>query len=176
MKCPICKTEIVKAKATDFGQEYDFCRVCKKELAEMSGVDTAYPKGDFSGTQTGRVRCQSTQPAALPVGVSFQSQKPPFKAQDKVISLITIDGFTAGSTYCVARVLRNLCYGSTWELTVFSDDLGVPNSMDAAHFKIAALKSAIGYIIAWGPQPCTNTHVFDPRNAIGACNCGGFIL
>lgn len=35
MTCPQCNSEMVKAKATDFGQEYDYCRGCKKELSEM---------------------------------------------------------------------------------------------------------------------------------------------
>lgn len=35
MNCPTCKNEMVKAKATNFGDEYDYCRTCKKELKEM---------------------------------------------------------------------------------------------------------------------------------------------
>lgn len=36
MNCPQCSNEMIKAKATDFGKEYFYCRTCKKELAEMS--------------------------------------------------------------------------------------------------------------------------------------------
>lgn len=35
MMCPTCETDMVKAKATAFGEEYDYCRSCKKELKEM---------------------------------------------------------------------------------------------------------------------------------------------
>lgn len=33
MKCPACSNEMVKARATNFGEEYDFCRACRKELS-----------------------------------------------------------------------------------------------------------------------------------------------
>ncbi len=36
MTCPQCKNLMVKAKATNFGEEYDYCRTCKKELKEMA--------------------------------------------------------------------------------------------------------------------------------------------
>ena len=36
MTCPTCSNDMVKAKATDFGEEYDYCRTCKKELKEMA--------------------------------------------------------------------------------------------------------------------------------------------
>lgn len=42
MQCPTCGTAMVKARATNFGEEYDYCRVCKKEITEMApkvGVD-----------------------------------------------------------------------------------------------------------------------------------------
>lgn len=35
MSCPTCTAEMVKARATAFGEEYDYCRSCKKELKEM---------------------------------------------------------------------------------------------------------------------------------------------
>jgi hypothetical protein len=35
MNCPICKNEMVKARATNFGEDYDYCRTCKKELKEL---------------------------------------------------------------------------------------------------------------------------------------------
>lgn len=35
MNCPQCSTEMVKAKATSFGEEYDYCRTCKKEHKEL---------------------------------------------------------------------------------------------------------------------------------------------
>lgn len=35
MNCPKCSTEMVKARASNFGPEYDYCRTCKKELAEI---------------------------------------------------------------------------------------------------------------------------------------------
>lgn len=34
MKCPQCSNEMVKAQATNFGEPYDYCRVCKKEASE----------------------------------------------------------------------------------------------------------------------------------------------
>lgn len=38
MKCPVCSTMMVKARATAYGEEYDYCRPCGKELAELTGV------------------------------------------------------------------------------------------------------------------------------------------
>lgn len=35
MNCPNCKTGMVQAKATNFGDDYWYCRPCKKELAEI---------------------------------------------------------------------------------------------------------------------------------------------
>ncbi len=35
MDCPMCGGGMVKARATNFGAEYDYCRACKKEYAEM---------------------------------------------------------------------------------------------------------------------------------------------
>lgn len=38
MNCPVCANSMVKARATSFGEEYDYCRTCKKELAEMIAI------------------------------------------------------------------------------------------------------------------------------------------
>lgn len=35
MNCPQCSTDMVKAQATNFGEPYDYCRICKKEASEM---------------------------------------------------------------------------------------------------------------------------------------------
>ncbi len=35
MNCPQCSNEMVKARATARGDEYDYCRTCRKELSEM---------------------------------------------------------------------------------------------------------------------------------------------
>lgn len=42
MNCPQCKNLMVKAKATAFGEEYDYCRTCKKELKEFKVEDAAF--------------------------------------------------------------------------------------------------------------------------------------
>lgn len=36
MLCPGCGGEMIRTRATDFGPEYDYCRTCKKELAEFT--------------------------------------------------------------------------------------------------------------------------------------------
>lgn len=36
MNCPKCSVEMVKAQATDFGEVYDYCRPCGKELKEFT--------------------------------------------------------------------------------------------------------------------------------------------
>lgn len=41
MNCPQCQTEMVKARATNFGEEYDYCRSCKKELKELQQAKVA---------------------------------------------------------------------------------------------------------------------------------------
>lgn len=35
MNCPQCQNPMIKAQATDHSAPYDYCRTCKKELAEM---------------------------------------------------------------------------------------------------------------------------------------------
>ncbi len=35
MKCPQCSNDMIKTKATAFGEEYDYCKQCKKELKEL---------------------------------------------------------------------------------------------------------------------------------------------
>lgn len=35
MNCPNCLIPMAKARATSFGEEYDYCRQCKKELSEI---------------------------------------------------------------------------------------------------------------------------------------------
>lgn len=35
MNCPQCSNTMVEAKATNFGDTYQYCRTCKKELAEI---------------------------------------------------------------------------------------------------------------------------------------------
>jgi hypothetical protein len=35
MKCPQCSNDMIRTKATAFGEEYDYCRTCKKELKEL---------------------------------------------------------------------------------------------------------------------------------------------
>ncbi len=50
MKCPQCKDVMVLAQATSFGEQYHYCRTCKKELSEMATPldlpNTAYPMFD----------------------------------------------------------------------------------------------------------------------------------
>lgn len=41
MNCPTCSNEMVLAKATEFGEEYQYCRTCRKELKEMLPVAEA---------------------------------------------------------------------------------------------------------------------------------------
>lgn len=57
MQCPTCGTAMVKARATNFGEEYDYCRVCKKEITEMSPTVGVDRRGtDFSRPSTCYVR------------------------------------------------------------------------------------------------------------------------
>jgi hypothetical protein len=35
VKCPACDSEMVKARATNHGPDYDYCRTCKKEMSEL---------------------------------------------------------------------------------------------------------------------------------------------
>jgi hypothetical protein len=44
MDCPVCKTQMIKAQATQFGEEYDYCRVCKKELKELEKSEDPFSK------------------------------------------------------------------------------------------------------------------------------------
>lgn len=51
MNCPKCSTTMIKAKATDFGEEYFYCRSCKKELSEINKEDeVSYPLFNASNT------------------------------------------------------------------------------------------------------------------------------
>lgn len=40
MQCPSCSNDMILTKATDFGEEYRYCRFCKKELAELIVLET----------------------------------------------------------------------------------------------------------------------------------------
>ncbi len=64
MNCPNCAAVMVNAKATDFGSEYFYCRVCKKELSEMVVLETPAVEDlasafemfvSHAGTATGRL-------------------------------------------------------------------------------------------------------------------------
>lgn len=35
MECPKCSTKMVLTRATSFGEDYHYCRQCKKELSEL---------------------------------------------------------------------------------------------------------------------------------------------
>ena len=50
MNCPQCNSEMIRAQATDFGEAYDFCRTCKKELKELQPKVREYvlPAIDFA--------------------------------------------------------------------------------------------------------------------------------
>lgn len=41
MNCPACNGLMIKARATNFGSEYDYCRTCKKELSELGSQTMA---------------------------------------------------------------------------------------------------------------------------------------
>lgn len=38
MNCPKCLDDMILTRATDHGDEYFYCRSCKKELSEMDGI------------------------------------------------------------------------------------------------------------------------------------------
>lgn len=38
MNCPKCTNEMIEAKATAFGEAYQYCRICKKELKEIESA------------------------------------------------------------------------------------------------------------------------------------------
>ena len=44
MNCPNCAAVMVTARATAFGSEYFYCRVCKKELSEMITLEARVPE------------------------------------------------------------------------------------------------------------------------------------
>ncbi len=41
VKCPQCFGDLILTKATDHGEEYYYCRACKKELDEMKLMSVA---------------------------------------------------------------------------------------------------------------------------------------
>lgn len=43
MNCPKCNNTMILTRATSFGEEYQYCRSCKKELAEMQVEPYAQP-------------------------------------------------------------------------------------------------------------------------------------
>ncbi len=82
MNCPQCTNEMVKAVATNFGDSYDYCRVCKKELSEMSAKTPRllpYPDARslsgvaaWAGVDHGRIGSAAPNAGAIP-----QSYPPP---------------------------------------------------------------------------------------------------
>lgn len=65
LKCPQCSTEMIKARATNFGEEYDYCKVCKKELKEMAPFK-ANPTFDFGSSEAFQGVAQSYKDAWAP--------------------------------------------------------------------------------------------------------------
>lgn len=65
MNCPQCKNEMVKARATNFGQDYDYCRVCKKEHSEMIKKDEQLFTG--FGPVTFTLPTHATPPPTIPI-------------------------------------------------------------------------------------------------------------
>lgn len=42
MTCPQCSGDMILTRATAFGDEYHYCRVCRKELAELMVLEVPY--------------------------------------------------------------------------------------------------------------------------------------
>ncbi len=191
MNCPNCKNQMVKAKATDFGEEYDYCRVCKKELKEMqsyAGIDFGSAVGArCDGVNMPRLEDDVYAKAAKAIfaGHSMsQSQKPPFNPGDIVEALCGSGGFIKGNNYVVSSVGPDSGYSSGWVVWTGTDSNGRPNGWCASKFKLVSAVSRLSgpskpaqqSVMADTEAPCTNVHVFNPNNSVGACNCGGFIL
>jgi hypothetical protein len=52
--CPQCGTQMIMARATDHGEEYPYCRACKKELKEMQ-TSVEIHLGEFKDASTGHI-------------------------------------------------------------------------------------------------------------------------
>lgn len=48
MNCPVCTNPMIRTRATSYGEEYDYCRTCKKELSEL-GSPT--PKATYEASR-----------------------------------------------------------------------------------------------------------------------------
>ncbi len=49
MNCPKCSNDMVETRATNFGEDYWYCRTCKDELKNLMSLEEAKP-GFLSGT------------------------------------------------------------------------------------------------------------------------------
>lgn len=106
MKCPVCSGEMVKARATSFGEEYDYCRACKKELKEMHRpvpVHTATKDGWVHTVQAWSAQIKNNYavpPSPIPVPVLRQwgatPATPPSQQQPASPPPSTPNGTTAG--------------------------------------------------------------------------------
>jgi hypothetical protein len=113
MNCPQCSTQMVRAKATNFGPEYDYCRPCGKELAEMQQKPTpknkdfvATLKDYYAGLDWSGSVSLSPNTIALAPKPTPPSAPPPvhnFVIGDLVTYVGSIDAFR-GDTYVVTSV------------------------------------------------------------------------
>lgn len=107
MNCPACKNEMVMVRATDHGDEYPYCRTCKKELSEIQqparkqrpvGTEEcagpnceicreleAVTGGKAMGHDSGRWSGSAAQPHTLPRSAPF------IKTSDKITVTLPVD-------------------------------------------------------------------------------------
>ncbi len=67
--CPRCSNEMVMARATNFGEEYPWCRTCKMELKEIEAapVEPTRTIGRFSCSEPNIQELPRTHPAVRAV-------------------------------------------------------------------------------------------------------------
>lgn len=75
MCCPQCSIEMIKARATNFGPEYDYCRICKKEYAELTPKKTEDSMVDVIAP-TGLLAYLPTTPAQSIISYLLGSSSP----------------------------------------------------------------------------------------------------
>lgn len=129
MNCPQCAMEMIKAKATNFGEEYDYCRTCKKELSEM--VPKLGLKIEDANWKPGQIVHISPHINIAPAKL----QTSPFVRDQVIASRVDLPTeFTRHFLYVIKDILPDPNCASGHRVYVKSDDSGRENSMCGSCF------------------------------------------
>ncbi len=162
MNCPTCAGEMVTAKATSFGEEYWYCRSCRKELSELSakargaGPYGVPPTGlaAWAGVDNGRIGSVAPNHSAAPQ--SYPPAAPCYVSGGKTVH--NFPSFVPGVTQKCACGAQSSLMGSP-----------VPGTLQAApvkslHGQPFFQSKRAGHRMEWNPRG-THPHCYADQYA-----------